>query len=67
MNVIKKSKKSEVDFANLKPGDCFEAWNTLYIKSCGGQQATGLKNGEARVNMCGIYVTPINAEVHIID
>jgi len=67
MRVIKGTEKSTVDFVTLKPGDCFEKWGELYIKSQAEQQATGLENGEARVNMCGVYVTPVNAEVQIIN
>lgn len=67
MKVIRSNERKEVDFSSLKPGDCFEKWDILYVKSEANQQATGLKNGEACVNMCGVYVTPVNAEVHIID
>ena len=67
MKVRENNEKSKVDFTNLKPGDCFRAWGSLYVKSRKDQDATNLKNGEARVNMCGIYITPVNAEVQIID
>ena len=67
MKVRKQNEKKTVDFRNLKPGDCFEAWDRLYVKSTVGQQATGLEDGDGRVNMCGIQVTPVNAEVQIID
>lgn len=67
MKVRSSSEKQKVDFATLKPGDCFMAWDKLYVKSQSKQQATGLENGDARVCMCGIYVTPVNAEIQIID
>ncbi len=66
MRVTKRVEKGEVDFATLKPGDCFEKWGHLYVKSRANEGATGLADGEARVNMRGIYVIPCNAEVHII-
>ena len=67
MRVIKSNKENKVDFASLRPGDCFEAWGELYVKSSADQQATGLSTGQARVSMCGIQVTPVNAEVHVIN
>ena len=66
MKIVKNSKAGKVDFGKLRPGDCFEAWGQLYVKSLKDQDATGLENGDARVNMCGIQVTPVNAEVYII-
>lgn len=67
MKVRKQNEKRTVDFAILNPGDCFMAWDRLYVKSQSEQQATGLENGDARVCMCGIQVTPVNAEIQIID
>ncbi len=67
MKIVKREKEKTVDFVTLKPGDCFRAFDQLYVKSQIDQDATGLENGDARVNMCGIYVVPVNAEVQIID
>ena len=61
------NEKNTVDYGDLNAGDCFKAWGKLYIKSAFEQGATALKDGEARCNMCGIQVTPVNAEVQIID
>lgn len=64
---VKETKKHKVDFATLKPGDCFWWDNTLFVKSNYNQRATGLVGGRSLCDMCGEMVTPINAEVHIID
>ncbi len=66
MKIVKREEKKTVDFVTLKPGDCFRAFDQLYVKSQIDQDATGLENGDARVNMCSIQVTPVNVEVHII-
>ena len=67
MKIRTKNEGVIVDFGSLQPGTCFRAWGKLYIKSRKDQDATGLTDGEARVNMCGVQVIPINAEVQIID
>jgi len=68
MKIVDERKKAKsVDFADLKPGDCFEAWGELYVKSGTNQQATGLRTGLGRHSMCGIFVTPVNVEVHIVN
>lgn len=66
MKIVEKTKRKEVDFSKLKPGDCFKVFGELYVKSAYEQQATGLQTGEARFNMCGIKVTPVNAEIHVV-
>ena len=67
MRIKENKKTNKIDFASLRPGDCFEAFGRLYVKSQAEQRATGLETGDARVCMCGIFVTPVNAEVQIID
>jgi hypothetical protein len=72
MRVIENNEKNTVDFADLEPGDCFRHTtknhvSQLYIKSQCGQEAVGLSDGFALCDMCGDMVTPVNAEVQIID
>ena len=67
MRVIENNEKNTVDFAVLNPGDCFRWEGNLYVKSDYGQDATGLTDGSALGDMCGDMVTPVNAEVQIID
>jgi len=61
------NEKNTVDFAKLKPGDCFRYEGVLCIKTEFEQDAIVLDSGEVWSNMCGNNVIPINAEVYIID
>ena len=65
--VIKDNEKNIVDYAKLKPGDCFRWDKDIYIKSQCDQEAISLTDGYALADMCGEMVTLINAEVHVID
>lgn len=67
MRVRENNEKNTVDFGELKPGDCFRFEGDLCVKSTHQQNATGLESGDHFYDMCGILVTPVNAEVHIID
>ncbi len=67
MKVNWNNKKSTIDFANLRPGRCFIYGDCLYIKCNFAQQAVRLTDGAVCFKMCGEQVTPVNAEVRIID
>lgn len=67
MRVIENNEKNTVNFTKLKSGDCFRWRGNLYVKSECDQEAVGLTDGDALENMCGDQVTPVNAEVQIID
>ena len=67
MRVNWDSKKNTVDFAQLRPGHCFVYDNCLYIKCGFAQQAVRLTDGKVLFHNCGVQVTPVNAEVQIID
>lgn len=67
MKVLENNEKNTVDFAELNPGDCFRLEGYLYVKSAYGQEAVGLDDGHALCGMCGDMVTPVNAQVQIID
>ena len=67
MKVIENSKENTVDFAKLKPGDCFKWENSLLIKTDYKQDAVDLETGAVYENICGEEITPINAEVRIIN
>lgn len=65
---INESKSNEtVDFESLDEGQCFRWQNRLMIKTDIGQDGVCLDNGEILCDMCDDVVTPVNAEVHIID
>lgn len=67
MKILENNEKNTVDFAELDPGDCFRWEGGLYIKSDYEQDAVGLGNGHPLAEMCGEQVTPVNAEIQIID
>lgn len=67
MRVIENNEKNTVDFAELKPGDCFRWGDSLLIRTDYEQDAVDLEDGSTYSNMCGDQVTPVNAEVQIID
>ena len=67
MKVLGKNEKNTVDFVELDAGDCFQYEGNLYVKSEYEQDAVGLTDGHALCDMCGDQVTPVNAEVQIID
>lgn len=67
MKVLENNEKNLVDFADLNAGDCFRYRGQVYVKSQCNQEAVGLSDGDAQEEMCGNMVTPVNAEVHIID
>ena len=67
MRVNWDSKKNTIDFAQLRPGRCFVYGNCLYIKCNFAQYGVRLTDGAVCFKMCGIQVTPVNAEVQIID
>ena len=67
MKVMENNEKNTVDFTELDPGDCFRYGGNLYIKSTCDQEAVRLIDGCAMEEMCGERVTPVNAEVQIID
>lgn len=68
MKIIEKSKKGTVDFSTLKVGDCFKDDDgDLMMKLDEKQKAVGLSNGYVYDDMCSDAVTPVNAEVQIID
>lgn len=67
MKVLENNEKNLVDFTDLNAGDCFRYGGRLYIKSDCDQEAVGLNDGDALCDMCDTMVTPVNAEVQIID
>ncbi len=67
MRVRKNNEKNTVDFAELEPGDCFRDKGKLWIKTDYKQDGVCLNDGEIRSEFCGDMVTPVNAEVQIID
>ena len=67
MRVKENNEKNVVDFGELDKGDCFKWEGNLYIKSACDQEAVGLNDGFALADMCGEMVTPVNAEVQVID
>ena len=67
MRILENNEKNTVDFADLDPGDCFRWAGDLYVKADYEQDATGLLDGSALSEMCGEQVTPVNAEIQIID
>jgi len=67
MKVVRKNEKNEVNFADLKQGDCFKWKGSLLIKIDYEQDAVDLEDGVVYSDMCGEIVYPVNAEVQIID
>lgn len=67
MKVLENNEKNTVDFAELKPGDCFWWKGHLFIKSNFAQHAVEFSDGRTIMCMCGVIVTPVNAVVQIID
>lgn len=68
MRILEGNKKKTVDFEELKSGDCFrDAEGDLMMKIDIDQDAVELSNGVVYGGLCGDQVTPVNAEVHIID
>jgi len=68
MRIVEKSmKKKKVDFKDLNAKDCFRWEDSVYIKINRDQCAIDLADGCMVDDMCGHGVTPVNAEVHIID
>lgn len=67
MRVKENNEKNTVDFEKLEPGDCFRYGGKLHIKSDYEQDSVCLTDGAAHDQMCGNQVTPVNAEVQIID
>ncbi len=73
MRIKESNKSNTVDFASLDFGDCFLYRNSdhpsqdgLLIKIEREQDAIRLSDGSEYENMCGIQVTPVNAEVQIV-
>lgn len=67
MKVMENNEKNLVDFADLDAGDCFRYQGDLCVKSDYRQEAISLNDGTAYEDMCGERVTPVSAEVQIID
>ena len=67
MRVRENNEKNTVDFTTLDTGDCFRYQGDLLIKTNGNQNAVCLGDGGEYDKMCGEQVTPVNAEVQIID
>lgn len=60
--------KDKVDFAELKTGDCFINYDgSLMFKTNYKQSAVDLRDGCLYSGLCGGQVTPVNAEVHIVN
>ena len=67
MKVLENNEKNTVDYAELEPGDCFRHRDKLWMKVDYDQDGVCLEDGELRCEFCGDMVTPVNAEVQIID
>ena len=67
MRVKENNEKNTVDFAELEAGDCFRYGGKLWIKTNYAQDAVRLCDGTVYSDMCEDIVTPVNAEVQIID
>lgn len=67
MKVRDKAEQEKVDYTGLRPGDCFRYDGETCIKTRFEQDAVVLNTGEVWSDMCGNMVTPVNAEVQIID
>lgn len=52
-----------VNFADLKPNDCFLLNNELWMKEEEDQYATNLCTGGIRNNLCGTMVLPVDVEI----
>ncbi|KKN69799.1 hypothetical protein LCGC14_0437450 [marine sediment metagenome] len=67
MRVRENNEKNLIDFADLDAGDCFRYEGTVCIKTEFDQDAVTLGDGSVWSDMCGNMVTPVNAEVQIIN
>lgn len=68
MRILENNEKNKVDFAELDAGDCFrDCDGELMIKTDWEQDAVSLEDGQVFGNFCGKEVTPVNAEVRVID
>ena len=67
MKVLENNEKNLVDFAKLDAGDCFRYQSDLCIRSDWKQEAVSLNDGTVYEDMCGELVTPVNAEIQVID
>ncbi len=68
MKVKDKVQKDKVDFADLAEGDCFKDDDgDICIKTDWEQDSVDLVTGAVYAGQCGHKVTPVNAEVRIID
>ena len=68
MKVIEKKENNKVDFADLNVGDCFKDDDgDIMIKTDWEQEAVHLATGIVYINQCERMITPVNAEVQIID
>lgn len=63
---VKNKIEKNVNFVDLDAGDCFRWKGGLYIKT-DWEQAVYLNDGMIITNTCGNMVTPVNAEVQIVD
>ena len=68
MEINENVEQNTVDFEMLNPGDCFKDEDgDVMIKIDWEQNAVLLRNGVVFSSQCGKMVTPINAEVRIIN
>lgn len=67
MRIKENNEENTVDFAELESGECFRYQRDLWVKTDYEQDAVCLQDGNVRADMCGEQITPINAEVQIID
>jgi len=67
MRIKENNEGNTVDYGELEAGDCFRYKNKLYVKADYEQDAICLTDGSMQCDMCGEKVTPVNAEVQIID
>ncbi len=58
-----KFKLQGVDFATLKPRDCFLYMDELCMKAIKDQGAISLSDGAYLYDMCGEYVQPVDVEI----
>ena len=67
MRIKENNEKNTIDYEKLNAGDCFRFENEICVKSDFEQDAIRLVDGQMLSDMCGEMVTPVNAEVQIID
>lgn len=68
MEINENVKQNVVDFETLNPGDCFkDKEGDIMIKTDWEQDAVMLRDGVVFSDQCGQMVTPIDAEVQIIN